>query len=65
MGLIEVQVVTFDKRGLSGHLNHICVHRGVRRYMQDERYKSEARSICFFELVGYVLSRSSHLLRLL
>lgn len=25
-----LQVVTFDARGVSGHLNHTAVHRGVR-----------------------------------
>ena len=47
------KVITFDSRGVSGHLNHICTHRGVKHYMRDRQYSASSTSrLTFFELVS-------------
>jgi N-acetylglucosaminylphosphatidylinositol deacetylase len=46
------QVVTFDAKGVSGHINHIGAHKGVQRYMTDRQYRSANGSLQCFELVS-------------
>jgi N-acetylglucosaminylphosphatidylinositol deacetylase len=32
-------IITFDEKGVSGHLNHIMVHMAVQKLRKDEQYK--------------------------
>lgn len=31
-------IVTFDERGISGHPNHIAVHRGVGKLFEEKKF---------------------------
>mmetsp|Transcript_21720 Transcript_21720/g.28120 ORF Transcript_21720/g.28120 Transcript_21720/m.28120 type:complete len:272 (+) Transcript_21720:185-1000(+) len=47
-------VLTFDEYGVSAHPNHIDVSRGVQRYFEEERWKSQSlpenKELCFYVL---------------
>jgi len=38
-------VVTFDKDGISGHPNHIAVHKGVAKVFDDPKYPIDVMTL--------------------
>ncbi|CAI8036476.1 N-acetylglucosaminyl-phosphatidylinositol de-N-acetylase [Geodia barretti] len=35
--MLSIQIITFDDHGVSGHPNHIAIHRAVRRMCESEK----------------------------
>lgn len=49
------QIITFDDYGVSGHSNHISVHKGVRRYLARRQADASSRG----PVAGFCLESTS------
>ncbi len=44
-------IVTFDKNGISGHPNHIAVHKGVAKVFDDSQFPIDVMTLT---TVGFI-----------